>query len=496
MTLWERINEWRLLPQLRARQAWDEAVVWQRLRFLDSDSLEKCLHWLSQSGRVALYYAGPGPLLYLYIGVTAAHLLTLARMAEDYGFLLREKLSSVPIPPPARMVPVTTLPWEQAFLAHIVQGALFASIVGEKKQAGSYFPQPEEPAAQPAIALPPPQPGLTRQPSWNGPPPPDTLTATAPDPTRWLLGRSRQGTPLQAAGQLNLYGQNDALSDWLAPMIGHMLAQNHTHLAVIDGAGSLVPRLKRRETVTRLLGEQLLYLDMDSTIVANGFNPLAPAPGEAAADTLRRWQTWLAGMGVPQSGLGMLPKAQAEAVQTVPDLRKWIDSPDQRHQTPAVTRLKQALDKLCATRVVQEWLDWPTNPFAILAEGALLFSCQTQGRWERRHLLHAILLGCLNSPHTRIVVHGFPWREIEMSASVRRHPHLVISNGPLLDDTTTILVAAPPAGTQRLARQFFPGDERMLENLHLLGPGEGVVISEKTAVQVTWHRVSREPQTP
>ncbi|MEJ2750822.1 MAG: hypothetical protein P8183_23380, partial [Anaerolineae bacterium] len=145
MALWKRINEWRQLPQLRARQAWEQTVIWQRIRFLDSDNLEKCLHWLSQSGRVALYYAGPGPMLYLYIGVTAAHLPTLARMAEDYGFLLREKLSSVSIPPPARMVPVTTLPWEQAFLAHIVQGAHFASPVGNKNRAGSYFPQPEEP---------------------------------------------------------------------------------------------------------------------------------------------------------------------------------------------------------------------------------------------------------------------------------------------------------------------------------------------------------------
>ncbi|MCP4428277.1 MAG: hypothetical protein GY803_27635, partial [Chloroflexi bacterium] len=297
-------------------------------------------------------------------------------------------------------------------------------------KVGSYFPQPERPTQRPAISLPPLQPGLTLRPSWNGQRPPEALTAAAPDPTRWLLGRALAGEPLQASDRLNLYGQTDALSEWLSHMIGHTLAQNHANLAVIDGAGTLAPRLKRRETVTRLLGEQLLYLDMDSAIVANGFNPLAPAPGEKGRDTLRRWQDWLAGMGVPQSGLDMLPKAQAEGVQTIPELRKWIDSPDQRHQTTAVTRLKQALDKLCATRIVQEWLDWPTNPFVVLPDGALLFSCKTGGKWERRHLLHAILLGCLNIPGARIVVHGFPWREIAMSARIKTQPNIVVTNGP------------------------------------------------------------------
>jgi hypothetical protein len=493
MTLLKRLAQWRQLPQLRARQAWDQAVIWQRLRFLNSGDLQKCLLWLSQSGRVALYYAGPGPIHQLYIGVTAVHLPTLTRMAQDYGFLLREKLPSVTIPAVTRMIPTATLPWEEEFLAHIVNGALYVSLAAEENKAGSYFPQPEKLTSNPNISLPQIQPGLTLRPSWNGQRLPGALTAAAPDPTQWLLGRSREGTPLQTAGRLNLYGQTDSLSEWLSPMIGHALAQNHANLVVIDGSGTLVPRLKRRETVTRLLGEHLLYLDMDSVIVANGFNPLAPAPGETEPDTLRRWQAWLAGMGVPQSGLNMLPKAQVEGVQTIPDLRKWIDSPDQRHQTPAVTRLKQALDKLCAARVIQEWLDWPTNPFAILPDGALLFSCQGQGKWDRHHLLHAILLGSLNSPGARIIVHGFPWREIEMSAQNQNHPHLVISNGPPLAEATTILVSSTPAGTQRLAGQFFPGDDLMLENLHLLQPREGVVLSGNTAVLVTWNPASKEP---
>jgi hypothetical protein len=493
MTILKQLQRWRQMPQLKARQAWEQMAVWQRLRFLNSDDLEKCLHWLSQAGRVALYYAGPGPLLYLYIGVAAADLPTLTRMAEDYGFLLREKLPSVVIPPPAKMVAVSDLPWEQAFLAHIVRGVLFVSPVGEENKAGSYFPQPEEPTQHPAISLPPPQPGLTLQPSWNGQQPPETLTSVAPDPTRWLLGRSRQGVPLQAAGRLNLYGQNDAISEWLSHMIGHTLAHNHANLAVIDGVGTLAPRLKRRETVARLLGERLLYLNMDSALVAHGFNPLAPAPGEEGEDTLRRWQTWLAGMGVPQSGLDMLPKAQTEGVQTIPELRKWIDSPDQRHQTPAVTRLKQALDKLCATRIVQEWLDWPTNPFVVFPDGALLFACQAGEKWERRHLLHAILLGCLNIPGARIIVHGFPWRDIAMSNQVKSQPHIVVANGPPSSAATTILVSASPTVTQRLARRFFPGNDLMLENLHLLRPGEGVVLSENTATLVAWGQAAKEP---
>ncbi|MCP4425810.1 MAG: hypothetical protein GY803_15060, partial [Chloroflexi bacterium] len=175
----KQLQQWRQLPQLKARQAWEQTAVWRRLRFLNSGDLEKCLHWLSQSGRVALYYAGPGPLLYLYIGVAAANLPTLTRMAGDYGFLLKEKLPSVVIPPPAKMVTVTDLPWERAFVAHIVRGALFVSPVGEKNKVGSYFPQPERPTQRPAISLPPLQPGLTLRPSWNGQRPPEALTAAA-----------------------------------------------------------------------------------------------------------------------------------------------------------------------------------------------------------------------------------------------------------------------------------------------------------------------------
>ena len=57
----------------------------------------------------------------------------------------------------------------------------------------------------------------------------------------------------------------------------------------------LVPRLKRKAAVTRLLGEQLAYVDMDGTSLANGFNPLAAVPGETEEALLQRWQRWFGG---------------------------------------------------------------------------------------------------------------------------------------------------------------------------------------------------------
>ncbi|MCP4423823.1 MAG: hypothetical protein GY803_04960, partial [Chloroflexi bacterium] len=97
----------------------------------------------------------------------------------------------------------------------------------------------------------------------------------------------------------------------------------------------------------------------------------------------------------------------------------------------------------------------------------------------------------LNIPGARIVVHGFPWREIAMSARIKTQPNIVVTNGPPVTEATTILVSAPPADTQRLAHRFFPGNDLMLENLHLLRPGEGVVLSENTAILVAWGQAAK-----
>ncbi|MFQ5433317.1 MAG: hypothetical protein ACE5FD_00415 [Anaerolineae bacterium] len=100
-----------------------------------------------------------------------------------------------------------------------------------------------------------PLPGLTLQPSWNRQQPPAHLAATEPDSRRWLLGRSQTGVPLHISSRVNIYGRQEAVADWPVHQVTQMVTRDHANLVIIDGIGDLVPRLKRKTAVTRLLGE-------------------------------------------------------------------------------------------------------------------------------------------------------------------------------------------------------------------------------------------------
>src|SRR5690606_2141383 len=133
------------------------------------------------------------------------------------------------------------------------------------------------------------------------------------------------------------------------------------NLVVLDGVGDLVPHLKRRAAVTRLLGEQLAYLDIEASALAQGFNPLAAVPGETTAATGRRWQQWFAGMGVHPQGLALLDKAQQVGLGDIPALRQWLRQVERQGPQVAVSSLALALDRLLAHRPLREWLSWPAE---------------------------------------------------------------------------------------------------------------------------------------
>jgi hypothetical protein len=78
---------------------------------------------------------------------------------------------------------------------------------------------------------------------------------------------------------VNVYGRQAAVADWLVHQVTQMVHLNPANLVVIDGRGDLVPQLKRKVAVTRLLGQQLAYIDMDSASFVGGYNPLAAVPG-------------------------------------------------------------------------------------------------------------------------------------------------------------------------------------------------------------------------
>ena len=487
----------KLFGKRAAREKWEAGLAWFRLRYLEPGGPARCINLLSRSqacGRVALYYRPGEAVSQLYLGIPETHVRLLQRMVADFGFSLKPRPPEVTIPAAQRMTAVADLPWDKAFLAHIANEFAFVSLVEGENKNGAHLPS--APSGEPPSSLEPgrgpatwclpdkPLPGLTLRPSWNGEQPPAYLVATEPDPRRWLLGRSQSGIPLHISGQVNIYGRQEAVADWLVHQVSQMISLDHANLVVIDGAGDLVPRLKRKAAVTRLLGEQLAYVDIDGASLANGFNPLAAAPGESEAALVQRWQRWFQGMNVHPQGIQLLTRAQREGVEDIPGLRKWLKQSERQGHYAAVSSLGMALNRLTASRTLREWLEWPANRFDILPAGALFFACKGSG-WDRQQLLQAVLLGAMQVEGVRLIVHGFPGKAVR-KARVGQQERIVVSNGPLLSNSAIILTECHAHGVAALASRFLASDACLSENLELLGRGEGIVITNDDVLFTAW----------
>ena len=489
----------RAWPGKRAAcEQWDAGLAWFRLRYLTPDGPTRCIRLLSRPqacGRIALFFRPDEMVSELYLGIPEAHKRLLQRMAADFSFSLKPKLPELILPSAQRLTAVSELPWERPFLAHVVNERLFVrQVEGENKREvshgrGRYLPQPStkgDTEAADTWHLPHhPVPGLTTRPCWQDHQPPAHLTASDPGPERWLLGRSHTGVPLHVSGRVNLYGRQEAVAEWLGHQVTQTVARHPANLVVLDGSGDLVPRLKRKAVVTRLLGEQLTYIDIDSTSLANGFNPLAAVPGETWAAQLERWQRWFGGMNVHPQGVHLLAQAQAGGVTDILSLRKWLKQVERQGQTAAVSSLGLALNRLTANRSVCEMLEWPVNRFDILPVGALFFACKGTS-WERQQLLRAVLLAAMQLPDVRLIVHGLPGKLLPASL-IGNLARLMVSNGPLLPDAAAILTESQPQHLATLKKRFLADDALLGENLALLGCGEGIVIVDGTPFFTGWN---------
>lgn len=492
----------KLFGKRAARAQWDAGLVWFRLRYQEPERPTRCINLLSRSqacGRVALYYRPGEAVSELYLGAPETHARLVQRMAADFGFSLKPKPPEVSIPPAGRLTAVTDLPWDRAFvapfMAHIANEFAFVSLVGGENTGGAYLPAPPsgapslEPGRGPATWRLPdkPLPGLALKPAWNGEPPPAHLVATEPDPHRWLLGRSQSGLPLHVAGRINIYGRQEAVADWLVHQVTQIVTLDHANLVVIDGAGDLVPRLKRKAAVTRLLGERLAYVDIDGASLAGGFNPLAAAPGETAVTLVQRWQHWFEGMNVHPQGVELLTQAQREGVEDIPGLRKWLKQSERQGHYAAVSSLGLALNRLTASRAVREWLEWPANRYATLPDGALFFVCQAGSSWERRQLLRGVLLAVCTVAGIRLVLHGvgdglYPAYDSDLILPEQ----IILSNGPLLGQSHPIFTECRATAARKLAARFCQNDAVVMENLQLLGPKEAVLWVGGQMILTTW----------
>jgi len=492
----------KLFGKRAAQEKWEAGLVWFRLRYLEPAGPTQCINLLSRPpacGRVALYYRPGETVSQLYLGIPESHVRLLQRMVADFGFSLKPKPPEVTIPAAQRLTVADTLPWDRPFLAHIVNEIAFMGLVGENNK-GSYFPQASVPNGTqccPAWMLPEAVPfGLTLKPAWNGHEPTVQSIAHEGGERRWLLGRSQANQPIQVAGRVNVYGRQEAVAEWLVHQISQMISLNPANLVVIDGRGDVIPQLKRKATVTRLLGEQLAYVDIDSTSLVGGFNPLAAVPDENTECQVQRWQQWFQGMAVHPQGVQLLPQAHQEGVEDMAALRKWLKQKERQGQYTAVSSLSLTLNRLTASRTLREWLEWPTNPYEILPQGSLFFACKATG-WDRRQLLRSVLLSALQVAGGYVVVHGFPWQKTDV-AYLNKQAEMVISNGPLLPASTVVLTESHTQGVSTLVKRFLADDEWWGENLELLKRGEGLVIGEDDLFFSTWNgrvALSSEPQS-
>lgn len=483
-------------PDLTARAEWDKTLVWFRLRYQEATGVENCLTWLSQTqkpGRVALY-CQVGTLVKLYVGIPGVYTAVLNQMAVDYGFSLVEEKPVITAPTP-RLFRCETVNWQAGFTAHLVQGQMFVSQPPGAK--GSYFPQVERPRkGQPAgqgVCLPTPPPlGMAQQADWPATPDlPRELLARWREKGRWPLGKTAENIPLSTDKPLNLYGESERVADWLLAQVQHLVMAGEGNLVVIDGKGNLVPRLKRKASIMERLGSQITYLDLDNQSNSVGFNPLAMVPGECETAVLGRWVMWLDSMGGACT-VPLLQTAWDKGVRSVPGLRQWLNLPEQQ-QEPLLTPLHQAVETLCRTRRVREWLDWPKGCLSNLPEGVTLFSCQATGEAEK-HILNSVVLGAMQVG-ARVIMHGFPWQTFPQHP-ILNDPQVVMTNAPLLPDNLTVLVQSGPKQADFLAKRFFPDQaEETAENLLLLQPGETILLADCGVFWSSWRSFLPKPET-
>ena len=471
----------RLFSDRGAREKWEAGLVWFRLRYLDAERTTRCLNLLARpelGGRVALHHVPGAEVTCLYLGLPAAQVDTATRLARDCGFSLVEA-TETPVQAVTPLLPVTSLPWDREFVAHVVGKQVFVDEPGDLAGAGRFLPSANghAPATWALPDIPPL--GMTLQPVWFEESLSGNPVVNEPDQHRWPLGDTWDGVPRNAPGRLNLYGESETVAVWLVEMVTRLLSSKPRHLLVIDGAGNALPQLKRRPGVTRLLGRGLHYIDLNGK-QASGFNPLAAVSEESPARTIQRWRCWFAGMHVQGAGLDLLESVWRAGIRDLLAMQKWLKRSTQAGSQVGLLSLQMAVNRLLASHEMHEWAAWPGNPFTNLSEDALFLACRADG-WHRHQLLHAALLLGTAWPKNRIIVHGYPW-PIFPGTLLLMPKAAVISNGPLMPDSAVVLTRTSEPGARTLANRFLYGSPAAQEVLQLLRPGAGLLVTEKRIV--------------
>jgi hypothetical protein len=170
-------------------------------------------------------------------------------------------------------------------------------------------------------------------------------------------------------------------------------------------------------------------------------------------------------------------------VGDIPGLRKWLKQASRQQGLfgPALSGLELALNRLTAEPDLGQWLEWPTIGFEALPAGTLIFACRATS-WSRRQLLRSVLLAVRQLDGVRLVLHGFPWPRTDGPEPAR----IITSNGPLLAESTRLLVGCEPVAAAKLSAVFLDQDPLLTEILEILAPNQAVLVGKGDIRLVFW----------
>lgn len=466
--------------QRKKRQAWEASLQWRRVRYRSRDGLEKCMRWLTSGAkirRLGLLFHKEDSVSQLFLGVPQSGVKVFEQMGQDYGFETAPMPGHVQIPADCLLSYTETLTWNRSFYAQFVDGQFFI-----ESDAGHCFPQKvDAPATEWEL---PHGVGLHLE---------QTEATLASCETAfagnkgWPLGiGSQQRLPLRLPGRITLYGSGEATAHWLTALALRLLADAANGLIILDGSGALVPLLKRHTVVVERLERDLCYIDMDAPFAA-GFDPMAKVPFETEAQYLTRIKQWFVQMGVPTQSIPLIEKAvKTDRIRTFLAFVQWLDAPEQQRRPKEIGRIKGVIARLLANRAVRDRLEWPTNPFATLPNGTLLFSCQQHG-WAQTQILFSLLLGCMQSPTPFLILHGIDWHSVEAMQlyPLIQCPNVIISNGPPLTQGRHIFTATHPDRARQIVHHFFENDAFIEERLNRLKLGQALVVNREGQMAFT-----------
>jgi hypothetical protein len=170
-------------------------------------------------------------------------------------------------------------------------------------------------------------------------------------------------------------------------------------------------------------------------------------------------------------------------VGDIPGLRKWLKQASRQHGLfgPALTSLELALNRLTTEPDLGQWLDWSAIGFEVLPAGTLIFACRATS-WSRQQLLRAVLLAVRQLAGVRLVLHGFPGPLADGGAPAR----IISSNGPMVAESSRLLVGCEPAAAAKLSGIFLNQDPLLAETLEILAPHQAILVDKGDIRFVFW----------